>query len=94
MDGPLWHALETVVSEFVRVLSIVGTPALILALGSCAWRVSRAVLLQRAGSAALKGGSEDDRREAALEIVKSLTGENEPWYKAILPWRRPGDGEP
>ncbi len=52
------------------------------------------MLLQRAGSAALKRGSEDERREAGLKIVDALTGENEPWYRAILPWCKSDDGGP
>ncbi len=82
-------------SEFVHILSIVGTPtALVLALGTFAWRVSRAVLLYRAGSAALKHGSKDPHGDAGLEIVNALTSEREPWYRALLPWRRSGDDEP
>lgn len=81
-------------SVFTHILSIVGTPALLLALGHFAWRVSRAVLLQRAGSVALKRGNEDQRPEAGLKIIDALTGENEPSYWAILPWRKSDDGEP
>jgi hypothetical protein len=64
-----------------------------LALGTLAWRVSRAVLLQRAGAAALKHGSEDPHGKAGLKIVKALTSDSEPWYRAILPWRRSDDGQ-
>lgn len=79
----------------IHVLASVGPPAvLLLALGSLAWRVSRAVLLYRAGSAAIKHGDRNPRGRAGLEIIKSLTGENEPWYRAILPWRRSDDGGP
>ena len=78
-------------SVFAHLLIYVGTPA--LALGTFAWRVSRAVLLQRAGTAALRHGSKDPHGKAGLEIVKALTTE-EPWYRAIWPWRRSGDGEP
>lgn len=53
----------------------------------------RAVLLQRAGATALKQGSEDQRGQAGLEIVKALTSDNEPSYLAVLPWRKPGDGQ-
>jgi hypothetical protein len=82
-------------SSFTHILAYVGTlTAFVLALGTLAWRVSRAVLLQRAGAAALKHGSKDPRGKAGLEIVDALTGENEPWYKAILPWHRPDDGGP
>lgn len=77
-------------SEFTHILVYVGTPA--LAVGSFAWRLSRAVLLQRAGSAALKHGSKDPHGEAGLKIIKALTRESEPWYRAILPWRKPDDG--
>jgi hypothetical protein len=94
MDGLFRHVLETVVSEFVHVLAYVGAAAFVLALGSFAWRVSRAVLLQRAASAALKHGSEAERSKAGLEIVKSLTSESEPWYRGILPWRKPDGGGP
>jgi hypothetical protein len=52
------------------------------------------VLLHRAGATALKHGSEDQRREAGLRIVDALTSENEPWYRAILPWRRSDDSPP
>jgi len=69
-----------------------GTPAFVLALGSFVWRVSRAVLLHRAGAIALKRGSKDPHGEAGLEIVGKLTSESEPWYQAILPWRKPDDG--
>jgi hypothetical protein len=74
--------------EFVSLIAYVGTPT--LAFGTLAWRVSRAVLLQRAGATALKHGDEDPHGKAGLEIVKALT--DEPWYKAVLPWRRPDDG--
>jgi len=77
-------------SAFTQILIYVGGPA--LALGSLAWRVSRAVLLHRAGAAALKHGSEDQRREAGLEIIKALTDADEPWYLKALPWRKSDDG--
>ena len=81
-------------SSFTHVLTYVGPPAVLLpALGSFARRVSRAVLLHRAGATALKHGSEDQRREAGLKIVDALTRE-EPWYRAVWPWRRSGDGGP
>jgi hypothetical protein len=80
-----------VLSVFAHVLAYVGAPALVLTLGTFAWRVSRAALLQRAGSAALKHGSKDPHGEAGLEIVKALTTDSEPWYQAILPWRRSDD---
>ena len=81
-------------SALTHVLTDIGTPALIVALGGFAWRVSRAVLLHRAGVTALKHGSEDQRREAGLKIVDALTSENEPWYRALLPWRKSGDSPP
>jgi hypothetical protein len=56
-------------------VSVLGTPT--LALGTFAWRVSRAVLLQRAGATALKQGSDDQRGKAGLEIVKALTSDDE-----------------
>ncbi|HET6191108.1 MAG TPA: hypothetical protein VFE59_29395 [Trebonia sp.] len=75
-------------SASTNVLTYAGTlTALVLALGTFAWRVSRAVLLHRAGSAALKHGSKDPRGKAGLRIVDALTSDNEPWYRAILPWR-------
>jgi hypothetical protein len=80
-----------VLSALIHVLIYIGTPA--LALGTFAWRVSRAVLLQRAGAAALKHGDKHPRGRAGLEVVRTLTRE-EPWYKAILPWRSPSDGGP
>ena len=57
-----------------------------------AWRVSRAALLYRAGATALKRGNEDPHGKAGLKIVKELTSENEPWYLAILPWRKSDGG--
>jgi hypothetical protein len=53
----------------------------------------RAVLLQRAGGAALKHGCKNSRGEAGLEIIKALTSDSEPWYRAIRPWRK-SDDEP
>jgi len=73
------------------LISYVDSPALVLALGTFVRRVARAVLLHRAGVAALKHGSEDERREAGLEIVKALTDENEPWYRALPWWRKSGE---
>lgn len=82
-------------SSFTHILAYVGTlTAFVLALGTLAWRVSRAVLLYRAGSAALKYGSKDPHGQAGLKIVDTLTGENEPWYRAILPWRKSDDSPP
>ncbi len=67
------------------IISYVGPPAvLLLALGVFAWRVSRAVLLYRAGTAALKHGSKDPRGKAGLKIVDALTGADEPWYRALM----------
>lgn len=79
-------------SVFAHLLIYVGTPT--LALGTFAWRVSRAVLLQRAGATALKKGDSDPQGKAGLAIVQELTRESEPWYLAALPWRRPDDGQP
>lgn len=81
-------------SSLCDVLSYVGIPAFVMALGTFAGRFSRAVLLHRARAAALKHGSKDPRGKAGLEIVKALTDENEPWYRAILPWRKSGEDEP
>jgi len=80
-------------SVFTHILTYVGTPALVLAFGTSAWRICRAMLLYRAGSAALNQGSDDERRKAGLKIIKVLTSDDEPWYRAILPWRRSGDGQ-
>jgi len=77
-------------SAFTHILTYVGTPGLVLALGSFARRVSREVLLHRAETSALKHGTEDPHGKAALKIVKALT--DEPWYRAILPWCRPDEG--
>jgi hypothetical protein len=77
-------------SSITHLLIPIG--ALALALGTLAWRISRAVLLQRAGSAAIKHGCKDPRGKAGLKVVDALTGESEPWYRAILPWRKPDDG--
>jgi hypothetical protein len=51
-------------------------------------------LLYRAGSTALKRGSEDQRREAGLKIVDALASEDEPWYLAALSWRKSDDNLP
>jgi hypothetical protein len=86
------RALETALPAIVHVLTYIGTlTAFVLALGTFAWRVSRAVLLYRAGGAALKHGDKNPRGRAGLEVIKSLTGQDEPWWRAILPWRRSGD---
>jgi hypothetical protein len=88
-------ALMALPEYLTPVIAYVGTPtAFILALGTFVWRVSRARLLSRAGSAAIKHGDENPQGRAGLEIVKTLTGENEPWYRAVWPWRRSDDGEP
>jgi hypothetical protein len=75
------------------LLSYVGPPAVLLAIGVFAWRVSRAVLLYRAGSAGLKHGIKDPRGEAGLKIVDALTGADEPRYRAIL-GRKSGEDQP
>lgn len=57
--------------------------------------VSRALLLFRAGSTALRQGSEGERGKAGLQIVDALTRrESEPWCRAILPGRRSDDSQP
>jgi len=82
-------------SAFTHVLTYAGTlTALVLAVGTLAWRVSRAMLLHRAGSAALKYGSKDPHGKAGLKIVDKLTSDNEPWYRALLPWRKSDDRAP
>lgn len=74
---------------FTHILPWVGTPtAFILALRSFISRLTRDKLLSRAVSAALEHGDKNPRGRAGLEVIRSLTGENEPWYRAILPWRR------
>jgi hypothetical protein len=83
-----------VLSVFAHPTWVVTLTALVLALGTFAWRVSRARLLMKAGTAALEAGEKDkERRKAALEIVKALTSD-EPWYLAFLQWRRSDDGQP
>ena len=80
-------------SAFTHVLPYAGTfTALVLALGTLAWRVSRAVLLHRAGSAALKYGNKDPHGRAGLKIVDKLTSDNEPWYRALLPRHKSDHG--
>jgi hypothetical protein len=59
-----------------------------------AWRVSRAVLLYRAGAAALKRGDKNPPGRAGLEIVKALTSDSDPWYRVLVPWCKSGDSEP
>jgi hypothetical protein len=78
-------------SALLHVLTYVGTPAVILAIGRIRWIFSRSRLLERAGDTALEAGDKNSRGRAALEIVKSLNGDSEPWYCAILPWRRSDD---
>ncbi len=82
-------------SAFTHILTYFGPPVgLILAVAGSVGRISRALLLYRAGSTALKRGSEDERGEAGLHIVDALTRESEPWYRAILPGRRSDDSQP
>jgi hypothetical protein len=82
-------------SAFTHSLPYIGTlAALVLAIGRTAWNISRAKLLERAGDTALDAGDRSPRGRAGLEIVKALTSHNEPWYRAILPWRKSGDDEP
>jgi hypothetical protein len=80
-------------SAFTHLLPYVGSPALIVAVAHSAKPAFRSLLLYRAGSTALKRGSEDERGKAGLAIVKALTRE-EPWYRALIPWRKSGDDEP
>jgi hypothetical protein len=81
-------------SAITHVLTDIGLPAVILAVGRAAWNISRAKLLQRAGDIALEAGDKNPRGRAGLEIVRALTDENEPRYRALLSWRRSGDDEP
>jgi hypothetical protein len=74
-------------SAFIHYLAYVGLPAVILAYGRARWNVSRAGLLERAGDTALEAGDKSARGRAGLEIVKALTRDKEPWWRAILPWR-------
>lgn len=78
-------------SDFIHILTCVGVPAVILAIGRVRWIFSRSKLLKRAGDTALETGDKNPRGRAALEIIKSLNGENTPWYLAVWPWRRSGD---
>ncbi|MFZ0166073.1 MAG: hypothetical protein WAL12_21030 [Trebonia sp.] len=79
-------------SAFVHILAWVGAPAsLALAIARTIVHLVRAWLLAKAGSAALEPGDVEKRRQTALEIVKVLNPEREPWFRAILPWRRPDD---
>jgi hypothetical protein len=79
-------------SVFIHYLPYVGV--VILAIGRTAWNISRAKLLERAGDTALNQGDRNPRGRAGLEIVRALTSDNEPWYRAILPWRKSDDGSP
>jgi hypothetical protein len=86
---------ETVLSAFiVHILTYVGLPAVILAIGRTAWNISRAKLLQRAGDTALEAGDRNPRGRAGMEIVKALTSDNEPWFLSLLPWRKSDDSPP
>ncbi len=85
---------ETVLSVFTFALTCLGpVAAFILALGKARWIVVRARLLDRAGATALEKGIEDPQGKAGLEIVKALTGDDEPWYRRIL-GPRSDDGQP
>jgi len=55
-------------------------------------QLSREVRLHRAEYVALKKGDDDPRGRAGLAIIKTLTGDDEPWYLKALPWRKPDDG--
>ena len=82
-------------SELTHILTLAGTPALVLAVAGGLVRVSRAALLHKAGSTALSQGSEDQRREAGLAIVETLTcREREPWFLSLLAGRRSDDDQP
>ncbi len=82
-------------SAFTHVLTYAGTlTPLVLAIGRTNWNISRAKLLQWAGDTALEAGDRNPRGRAGLEIVKALTRDNEPWYRALLTWRRPDDSPP
>lgn len=78
--------------DFVTpTIAVVGTPALAYVAARSLWHFARALVVVVASFAAIKT-SDKDRREAALKVVSTLTGENEPWYRAILPpWRKPDD---
>ena len=81
-------------SSLTHILAWFGAPtAFVVAVARSIAYLVRARLLIKAGSAAIApGGDEDKRREAALKVVSTLTGEGEPWYRAILPpWRKPDD---
>jgi len=71
----------------------VGNPALVLAAGRVAIQLSREVRLHRAECVALKKGDDDPRGRAGLAIIKTLTGDDEPWYLKARPWRKPDDGQ-
>jgi hypothetical protein len=82
-------------SAFVHILPYMGAFAtVILAIGRTAWNISRAKLLQRAGDTALDAGDKNPRGKAGLEIVRALTSDNEPWYRALVPWRKSDNSPP
>lgn len=60
------------------------TPTIVLATARGLKHVSRSVLLYRAGSTALKRGSEDQRGKAGLEVVDALTRRDEAWYATLI----------
>jgi len=70
-------------SALTHLLPYMGSPALVVALGSLPWRLSRARLLRRAGDTALEKGRKDPQGKAALQVIEALTGD-EPWFKQIL----------
>lgn len=78
-------------SVSTHVLTYFTNPAIIVAAAHSVRPVFRSLLLYRAGSYALKHGSEDERREAGLKIIDALTSDDEPWYRALMPWRKPDD---
>ncbi len=89
------HALETALSEFLLALSGAGglsaivTVLLILR----GWSASRALVLLLATITAIVT-TKKERREACISIVKALTSDDEPWYRAILPWHKSDDDQP
>jgi hypothetical protein len=84
-----------VLAVLLNIFHWVGYPAVLLpVIAHSVEHLTRAWLLIKAGSVALEKRCNDKRRQTALEIVKVLHPEREPWYRAILPWRRPDDHQP
>ena len=79
-------------SAFLHIFTYVAPlTALVGVIGRTYCKVSRARLLRRAGDTALEKGYSNPQGKAGLQIVDKLV--EEPWYKAILPWRRSGDDQ-